>query len=68
MDRHPAGNDSFGGYLALPSAAKAPAVIIIQEIFGVNAHIRAVADQYASDGFASRSRRTCSGARSRASN
>ncbi|OXH82087.1 carboxymethylenebutenolidase, partial [Burkholderia multivorans] len=28
-----------------------PAVIIIQEIFGVNSHIRAVADQYAADGY-----------------
>ncbi|MBR7945458.1 dienelactone hydrolase family protein [Burkholderia cenocepacia] len=47
----PTGNDSFGGYLALPKHGKGPAVIIIQEIFGVNAHIRAVADQYAADGF-----------------
>ena len=47
----PTGNDSFGGYLALPRRGKGPAVIIIQEIFGVNSHIRAVADQYASDGF-----------------
>ncbi len=47
----PSGNDSFGGYLALPKRGKGPAVIIIQEIFGVNAHIRAVADQYAADGF-----------------
>ncbi|ALX10214.1 carboxymethylenebutenolidase [Burkholderia cepacia JBK9] len=47
----PTGNDSFGGYLALPKRGTGPAVIIIQEIFGVNSHIRAVADQYASDGF-----------------
>ncbi|RQS73439.1 dienelactone hydrolase family protein [Burkholderia sp. Bp8963] len=47
----PAGNDSFGGYLALPRRGTGPAVIIIQEIFGVNAHIRAVADQYAADGY-----------------
>ncbi|KWF21650.1 dienelactone hydrolase family protein [Burkholderia pseudomultivorans] len=47
----PTGNDSFGGYLALPRRGKGPAVIIIQEIFGVNAHIRAVADQYAADGY-----------------
>ncbi|KVD42295.1 carboxymethylenebutenolidase [Burkholderia sp. MSMB1459WGS] len=47
----PTGNDSFGGYLALPKRGKGPAVIIIQEIFGVNAHIRSVADQYAADGF-----------------
>jgi carboxymethylenebutenolidase len=47
----PAGNDSFGGYLALPKGGKGPAVIIIQEIFGVNSHIRSVADQYAQDGY-----------------
>lgn len=45
----PTGNDRFGGYLALPKRSNGPAVIIIQEIFGVNAHIRAVADQYAAD-------------------
>ncbi|WP_010092995.1 dienelactone hydrolase family protein [Burkholderia ubonensis] len=47
----PTGNDSFGGYLALPRHGKGPAVIIVQEIFGVNAHIRSVADQYAADGY-----------------
>ncbi len=47
----PAGNASFGAYLALPKGGKGPAVIIIQEIFGVNSHIRAVADQYAQDGY-----------------
>jgi carboxymethylenebutenolidase len=47
----PAGADSFEGYLALPQSGKGPAVIIIQEIFGVNSHIRAVADQYAADGY-----------------
>ncbi|HXZ07051.1 MAG TPA: dienelactone hydrolase family protein [Paraburkholderia sp.] len=47
----PAGDDSFQGYLALPKSGKGPAVIIIQEIFGVNSHIRAVAEQYAQDGY-----------------
>ena len=47
----PAGDDSFGGYLALPKGGKGPAVIVIQEIFGVNSHIRSVADQYAQDGY-----------------
>lgn len=47
----PSGNDSFGGYLALPKGGKGPGIIIIQEIFGVNAHIRSVADQYALDGY-----------------
>jgi len=47
----PAGDDSFGGYLALPKGGKGPGIVIIQEIFGVNGHIRDVADQYALDGY-----------------
>ena len=46
---------TFKGYLALPhnadKGAKAPGIVLIQEIFGVNSHIRGVADQYASDGY-----------------
>src|SRR3990172_5012177 len=46
---------SFKGYLSLPhhtdKGAKGPGIVLIQEIFGVNSHIRAVADQYASDGY-----------------
>jgi carboxymethylenebutenolidase len=42
---------SFDGYLALPPTGKGPAIVLIQEIFGVNEHIRSVADQYASAGF-----------------
>lgn len=41
----------FSGYLALPPAGQGPALLLWQEIFGVNAHIRDVADQYALDGF-----------------
>jgi carboxymethylenebutenolidase len=41
----------FGGYLSLPPTGKGPGIVLIQEIFGVNAHIQGVADQYASDGF-----------------
>jgi carboxymethylenebutenolidase len=42
---------AFGAYVARPSADKAPAVVVIQEIFGVNAVMRAVADWLASAGF-----------------
>jgi len=38
-------------YLALPPAGRGPGLVLFQEIFGVNAHIRAVAEQYALDGF-----------------
>ena len=41
----------FGAYLSLPPTGKGPGIVLIQEIFGVNQHIREVADQYASDGF-----------------
>ena len=39
------------GYLALPPAGFGPGIVLLQEIFGVNRHIRAIADQYASAGF-----------------
>ena len=45
------GGERYDGYLALPRAGKGPGVIIVQEIFGVNAHIRAVAEQYALAGY-----------------
>jgi carboxymethylenebutenolidase len=41
----------FAGYLALPPAGQGPGLVLWQEIFGVNPHIRAVAEQYALDGF-----------------
>jgi len=42
---------SYDAYLALPPAGRGPGLMLFQEIFGVNAHIRAVAEQYALDGF-----------------
>ena len=42
----------FAGYLALPPARQGPGLVLFQEIFGVNPHIRALAEQYALDGFA----------------
>ncbi len=41
----------FAGYLALPPSGQGPGLLLWQEIFGVNEHIRAVAEQYALDGF-----------------
>lgn len=41
----------FAGYLALPPAGHGPGLLLWQEIFGVNAHIQAVVEQYAMDGF-----------------
>ena len=41
----------FTGYLAKPASGKGPGIIVIQEIFGVNANIRAIADGYAAQGY-----------------
>jgi carboxymethylenebutenolidase len=41
----------FSAFLASPAAAPRGAVVVLQEIFGVNEHIRGVVDQYAAAGF-----------------
>ena len=38
-------------YVAQPSGAARGAVVVIQEIFGLNSHIRSVADGYAAEGY-----------------
>ncbi len=38
-------------YTAVPKGAPKGGILVIQEIFGVNAHIREVADSYAADGY-----------------
>ncbi|HET6943492.1 MAG TPA: dienelactone hydrolase family protein [Sphingomicrobium sp.] len=42
---------SFGAYIAKPSRLPAPAVVVLQEVFGVNADIRAHCDDLAGQGF-----------------
>lgn len=41
----------FSAYLAAPQGRARGAVVVIQEVFGVNRHIRAVADRYAEAGY-----------------
>jgi carboxymethylenebutenolidase len=41
----------FQAYLAAPAGKPRGAVVVIQEIFGVNSHIRAVTDSYAAVGY-----------------
>ena len=41
----------FRGYLAIPKAGKGPGIVLCQEIFGINAYIREVADYYAEEGY-----------------
>ena len=42
---------TLGAYQAAPDGAAKGAVVVIQEIFGVNNHIREVVDGYAADGY-----------------
>lgn len=42
---------SFGTYVAKPEAMPAPAVVVLHEVFGVNADIRQHCDELARDGF-----------------
>src|SRR3990167_4334689 len=42
---------TFPAYVAQPAGKPRGGLVVLQEIFGVNAHIRAVADGYAADGY-----------------
>jgi len=41
----------FQAYVAQPAGKPRGAIVVVQEIFGVNSHIRSVADGYAADGY-----------------
>jgi carboxymethylenebutenolidase len=41
----------FSAYVARPAAESAPAIVVIQEIFGVNAVMRGIADDLAAQGY-----------------
>lgn len=45
------GNDSFAAYVARPEGTPRAAIVVIQEIFGVNAGIRRKCDRLAEDGY-----------------
>lgn len=42
---------AFDAYLAKPATGSGPGVVVIQEIFGVNANVRAIADELAAAGY-----------------
>ncbi len=42
---------AFSGYLAAPASGSGPGLILLHEIFGVNRHIRELADLYAEEGY-----------------
>lgn len=46
-----AGDDAFSGYVARPQSEPEAAVVVIQEIFGVNAGIRRKCDRLAEEGY-----------------
>jgi len=47
------GGEKFSAYLSVPEEGKKhPGLIIIEEIWGVNDHIKSVCDRYAAEGFA----------------
>jgi carboxymethylenebutenolidase len=41
----------FSAYLAAPASGQGPGIVVIQEIFGVNAVMRAIADDLAAEGY-----------------
>lgn len=42
---------AFGAYISWPKTATAPAVVVLQELFGVNSDIRQTCDELAEQGF-----------------
>jgi carboxymethylenebutenolidase len=48
---HASDGHELDAYVARPEGEPIAGLVVIQEIFGVNAHIRSVADGYAKDGF-----------------
>lgn len=42
---------AFAAYLARPTTAQSPGIILLPEVFNTNPHIRSVCDGYAEDGF-----------------
>jgi len=51
IDLKAADGFTFPAYVAQPATKPRGGVVVLQEIFGVNAHIRAVADGYAAAGY-----------------
>ena len=51
IDLSAADGHKFSAYVAEPSGKPKGALVLVMEIFGVNSHIRKVADEYAADGY-----------------
>ena len=48
---HTTDGQTLGAYLAEPAGPARGGIVVVQEIFGVNPHIRSVADRYAAAGY-----------------
>lgn len=48
---HAEDGHEFDAYVAEPAGTPKAAIVVIQEIFGVNHHIRSVADRFAAEGY-----------------
>ncbi len=51
IDLKAADGTTFPAYVAEPTGKPKGGLVVLQEIFGVNSHIRSVADGYAADGY-----------------
>ena len=51
IELHPEGAGPIAAWRADPSGKPRGGIVVIQEIFGVNAHIRAATDRFAAEGF-----------------
>ncbi len=51
MVEFPSNGGTAQGYLALPGAGRGPAVVVIQEWWGLVPHIKDLADRFAAEGF-----------------
>lgn len=51
IELHPEGAGTIAAWRADPAGKPHGGIVVIQEIFGVNAHIRAVTDRFAAEGF-----------------
>jgi len=51
VDLKAADGFTFPAYVARPAGQPKGGIVVVQEIFGVNSHIRSVADGYAADGY-----------------
>ena len=48
---HASDGHNFDAYVARPAGEAIAGLVVLQEAFGVNSHIRSVTDDFAKDGF-----------------